>query len=108
MKYYNLNGGNSALSGDADARVSAHRATEEREPACHRFITPTPTDRHNAHREWLEHEDAYPVPPQSLVMRSWTKANKVIFMPPPTERDAPPKSTVKRGDISKLLSLIHI
>ena len=84
------------------ALARTHRATEEREPACHRFITPTPTDRHNAHKEWLEHEEAYPVPPQSLVIRSWPKANKVIFTPPPIERDASPKSTAKRGGISKL------
>ena len=99
---YNFNGGNLTPSLDADASGSSRRAGDSCEPACHRFIAPTPTNRNNAHREWLEYVEKYPVPPQSLVIRSWPKANKVIFMPPPTERDAPLRSKGRRGGISKL------
>ena len=102
---YNLNGGNSAHSGSVDVRGSARRTTEGREPACHRFITPTPTKRRMSLNEWYNHQFQAPTDPpepKPFSIKSWRDGNKVIFTPPPMQGGVSVPPEGKRGNISKL------
>ena len=102
---YKLGRRSSAKSVDVDARGSARRAGDSREPACHRFITPTPSKRRMPLKEWIEHKfqaPTKPAEPKPFSIKSYRKGNKLTFTPPPMQGGVtvPPES--KRGNISKL------
>ena len=102
---YNLNGGNPSPLGDADARGSERRATEGREPACHRFITPTPTKRRMSLKEWYNHKletPTEPAEPKPFSIISWREGNKLVVTPPPMKGGVSVPPEGKRGNISKL------
>jgi len=93
-------------SGDADARRrDGRRAVGGGEPACHRFITPTPPQGRMGLKEWIGHKMQTPTPPaepKPFSIKSWRKGNKLILTPPPMKGGlvVPPEG--KRGGISIL------
>ena len=102
---YNLNGGNPSQSPDVDARGSARRTGDSHEPACHRFITPTPPRKRMSLQEWVKHQAETPVdpaPPKPFSIKSRRRGNKVIFTPPPMKGGVAVPPEEKRGAISKL------